>query len=179
MELFSHSQFNQHECVCFFSDKTSGLKAIIAIHNTRLGPAMGGCRMRFYQSEDDALSDALRLSKGMTYKNALAGLFYGGGKSVIIGDPERDKTPELLHTFAKCVDWLGGRYITAEGSNIGTGDIATMSKVTFHVRNLPLDETGGPSAFTSWGVFQCMKTALSYKSGRELNGASVAIEGLG
>jgi leucine dehydrogenase len=140
---------------------------------------MGGCRMRPYQSEDDALSDALRLSKGMTYKNALAGLFYGGGKAVIIGDPERDKTPGLLHAFAKCVDWLGGRYITGEDSNIGTGDIATMSQVTFHVRNLPLDETGGPSAFTSWGVFQCMKTALSYKSGRELNGASVAIEGLG
>jgi leucine dehydrogenase len=179
MEVFHHSQFNQHECVCFFSDKTSGLEAIIAIHNTKLGPAMGGCRMRPYKSEDDALSDALRLSRGMTYKNALAGLSHGGGKAVIIGDPEKDKTQMLLHAFARCVDRLGGRYITGEDSNIGTRDIAAVSEVTSHVRNLPLDQNGDPSVFTSWGVFQSMKTALLYKSGSKLRGASVAIEGLG
>lgn len=179
MEMFHHPQFNQHECVCFFSDPTSGLEAIIAIHNTKLGPAMGGCRMRPYGSEDDALSDALRLSRGMTYKNALAGLSHGGGKAVIIGDPEKDKTPSLLHAFARCVDRLGGRYITGEDSNICTRDIAAVSEITPHVRNLPLDQTGDPSVFTSWGVFQSMKTALLYRNGSELRGAAVAIEGLG
>lgn len=160
MDVSAHSEFADHEMVCFCSDKASGLRAIIAIHNSARGPALGGCRMRAYASEDEALTDALRLSRGMSYKNALAGLPFGGGKSVIIGDPEIEKTRPLLRAFGRFVDRLNGAYLTAEDSNINTRDIVVISEVTRHVRNLPLDETGDPSSVTSWGVLHAILVSV-------------------
>jgi leucine dehydrogenase len=179
MNVFAHSQFAAHEMVSFCSDRNSGLKAIIVIHSSARGPALGGCRMRPYASEDEALTDVLRLSRGMSYKNALAGLPFGGGKSVIIGDPAVDKTPTLLHAFGRFVDRLGGRYVTAEDSNINTPDIAIIGEATRHIRNLPLDEHGDPSAVTSWGVFHAIKAAIRHRGGFTLQGKIVAVQGLG
>jgi leucine dehydrogenase len=135
--------------------------------------------MRSYAPEDEALTDVLRLSRGMSYKNAPAGLPFGGDKSVIIGDPTVGKSPMLLHAFARTVDRLGCRYVTAEDSNINTSDMAIMSEVTRHVRNLPLDEHGDPSAVTSWGVFHAIKAAIRYRGGFTLQGKIVTVEGLG
>jgi leucine dehydrogenase len=179
MDIFAHSQFSDHEMVCLCSDRATGLKAIIAIHNTARGPALGGCRMRPYASEDEALTDVLRLSRGMSYKNALAGLPFGGAKSVIIGNPAVEKTPALLHAFARFVDRLGGAYLTAEDSNINTPDIAVMSEVTRHVRNLPLDERGDPSGVTAWGVFHAIQAGLRHQGETTVHGKTVAVEGLG
>ncbi|MEE8145645.1 MAG: Glu/Leu/Phe/Val dehydrogenase dimerization domain-containing protein, partial [Kiloniellales bacterium] len=114
MTLFTHHEFDGHEQVAFFHDPGSGLRAIIAIHNLNRGPALGGCRMWPYADEEAALTDALRLSRGMTYKSALAGLHLGGGKSVIIGDPRGDKSPALFRAMGRFVETLGGRYIVAE-----------------------------------------------------------------
>ena len=113
MSVFTNEAYDHHEHVAFAEDRDSGLRAIIAVHNTRLGPAVGGCRMFNYASEADALFDVLRLSLGMTYKSALAGLPFGGGKSVIIGDPRADKTPVLLEAMGDFINSLGGRYIAA------------------------------------------------------------------
>jgi leucine dehydrogenase len=179
MDVFSHPQFADHEMVCFCSDANSGLKAIIAIHSTSRGPALGGCRMRPYASEDEALTDVLRLSRGMSYKNAMAGLPFGGAKSVIIGDPAVLKTPALLHAFARFVDSLGGAYLTAEDSNINTPDVAVIGEVTRHIRNLPLDEGGDPSIVTAWGVFHAIKAGLRHRGEQTIDGKTVAVEGLG
>ncbi len=120
MQIFDHPEFDHHQQIVFGSDEASGLRAIIAIHDTRRGPALGGLRIYPYASEADALTDVLRLSRGMTYKSALADLPLGGGKAVIIADPRRDKTPAMLYAMGRLVESLGGRYITAEDS--GSGD---------------------------------------------------------
>lgn len=178
MSVSEHPQFAGHEAVVFLNDHSAGLRAIVAVHSTARGPAFGGCRMRAYASEDDALHDVLRLSQGMSYKNALAGLPFGGGKAVIIGDPATAKTPALLRAFGRRVDQLGGTYVTAEDSNVNTADIAIVGEATRHIRNLPLDESGNPSVITAWGVFQGLKAALRYQ-GCPLDGATVIVEGLG
>ena len=128
MSLFTHPEFDGHETVVFCHDAASGLKAVIAIHNTRRGPAVGGCRMWPYATEEAALTDALRLSRGMTYKNALADLAFGGGKSVIIGDPQRDKSEALFRAMGRFVEGLGGRYIIAEDVGTSVEDVEIMER---------------------------------------------------
>ena len=130
MPVFSHPEFDSHELVAFRHDRASGLKAIIAVHNTRLGPGLGGCRMWPYVDEGEALTDVLRLSRGMTYKAALAGLPQGGGKSVILGDPRRDKTEAMMRAMGKFVQTVSGRYIVAEDSGTNVSDIKLMAQET-------------------------------------------------
>ncbi|MEQ8264069.1 Glu/Leu/Phe/Val dehydrogenase dimerization domain-containing protein [Pseudohaliea sp.] len=181
MNVFSAPAFDDHEQVCFARDPDSGLKAIIAIHDTTLGPAVGGCRMFPYASEDAALEDVLRLSRGMTFKSALAGLPLGGGKSVIIGDPRRDKSRELFLAMGRFVDSLGGRYVAAEDSGIAVADVRTMGESTAHVSGIGETEHGGdPSPSTALGVFLALRAAVRHRLGAEdLAGLRVAVQGLG
>ncbi len=186
MSVLSHPEFDGHEHVAFHHDAASGLRAIIAVHNTRLGCGLGGCRMFPYGSDDDALTDVLRLSRGMTYKAALAGLPQGGGKSVIIGDPRRDKTPQLIRAMGRFVDMLGGRYVVAEDSGTSVPDIRLMAEVTRHIGGLA-DEasvaagrTGDPSPATALGTFIGLRAAVRAALGRDdLRGLRVAIQGVG
>ena len=136
MPLFTHPEFDGHEEVAFFHDPESGLKAIVAIHNLNRGPALGGCRMWPYESDDEALTDVLRLSRGMTYKSALAGLDYGGGKAVIIGDSRHGKSPALFRAMGRFVETLGGRYIIAEDVGISVEDVEMMGRETRHVAGI-------------------------------------------
>ncbi len=181
MSIFDHCDYSQHEQVHFVSDKSTGLSAIIAVHDTRLGPAVGGCRMHPYPSSQDALSDALRLSQAMTYKNALAGLPFGGGKSVIIANPHTEKTPEMLEAFGTYIDQLGGKYIAAEDSGTSPSDMAHIAETTGHVAGLSTNDCDGdPSPATARGVFLSIQTAARYKMGRrQLEGLSVVVQGLG
>ena len=180
MPLFDHQEFDGHEEVAFCHDATSGLKAIIAIHNTNLGPSLGGCRMWPYDSEDEALTDVLRLSKGMTYKSALAGLSFGGGKTVILGDPRQDKSDALFRALGRFIESLGGRYITAEDVGIKVADVETMGRETDFVAGVPQKGSGDPGPATAFGVFTGLKAAVRYKLGRDdLSGVGVAIQGLG
>ena len=187
MSLYSQPDFDQHEQIVFFNDAASGLKAIVAIHNTTLGPALGGTRMFDYANEDQALKDALRLSRGMSYKSALAGLKLGGGKSVIIGNPKTDKTPEKLAAFGRFLDRLGGVYIAAEDSGTSVEDLKYISQFTAHVSGV-LDKTdaqgvvksGDPSPATAYGTFLGIKSAIEHRLGRtDMRGLTVAIQGLG
>ena len=171
-----------HEQVLFCNDKDTGLKAIIAIHNTVLGPALGGTRMWNYASESDALRDALRLSRGMTYKAAAAGLNLGGGKAVIIGDASKIKSEALLRRFGKFVNSLSGKYITAEDVAINTKDMEYISMETKFVTGLSelYGGSGDPSPVTAYGVFISMKAAALEKWGSEdLNGKKVVVQGVG
>jgi leucine dehydrogenase len=182
MSIFSHSEFDDHQQVAFFNDRTSGLKAIIAVHNTNLGPALGGCRMWPYASDDEALTDVLRLSRGMTYKSALANLKLGGGKAVIIGDPARHKTDALLYAMGDFIEGLGGRYITAEDSGTSVADILKIGHKTQFVSGVDkvTAHAGDPSPSTAYGVFVSLREAVYHKLGRtDLNGIKVAIQGLG
>lgn len=186
MSVFSHPEFDQHERVAFRHDAASGLKAIIAVHNTRLGRALGGCRMWPYGSDDDALTDVLRLSRGMTYKAALAGLPQGGGKSVIIGDPRRDKSEALLRAMGRFVDSFGGVYVVAEDSGTNVADMRVMARETAHVggladkKALAAGRSGDPSPATALGVFVGLRAAVRFAYGREdLKGLRVAIQGVG
>src|SRR5581483_11069923 len=182
MEIFERMKSDGHEQLLFCSDRASGLQAMIAIHNTRLGPALGGCRMWPYPSFDAALSDVLRLSKAMTYKAAVAGLPLGGGKSVIWGDPKKDKTKERLIAFARQVDSLGGRYIVAEDVGIGLSDIEQIRQATRHVAGYALEQggSGDPSPATAYGVFNGMRACLEEVFGDgSFKGRKVAIQGLG
>ena len=178
---FSHQPaYDGHEQVLTINDEASGLKAIIAIHDTTLGPALGGCRMWSYESDETALHDVLRLSRAMTYKNALAGLALGGGKSVIIGDSRTDKTPARLLAFARALDSLEGRYLTAEDVGIGVADIELMRTVTAHVRGIPEGGVGDPSPHTAYGVFCGLKaTAVKALGSDDLKGVRIAVQGLG
>ena len=179
MTVFDHPEFDRHQTVAHCHDAASGLHAIIAIHDTRLGPALGGCRMWAYDSEQAALTDVLRLAKGMTYKAALAGLPFGGGKSVIIGDPRQAKSEALLRAMGRAVDRLGGAYIVAEDVGIGTADVVTMAQETGHVAGLP-GQGGDPSPATAYGVYLGIRAAVSYRLGRNsLDGVRVAVQGLG
>lgn len=171
-----------HEEVLFCQDRVTGLRAIIAVHNTTLGPALGGTRMWPYASEAEALHDVLRLSRGMTYKSALAGLDLGGGKAVIIGDARTQKTEAMFRRFGRFVDSLNGRYITAEDVGMSTADMVNIRKETKHVAGLP-EEMGGsgdPSPFTAYGVYCGMKAAAMKAFGKEsLSGLKVAVQGAG
>ncbi|TKB43758.1 Glu/Leu/Phe/Val family dehydrogenase [Thalassotalea mangrovi] len=179
MALFELVDFDYHEQVVYCSDEQTGLKAIIAVHNTNLGPAAGGCRFWDYANEDEALKDVLRLSKGMTYKNAMAGLHLGGGKAVIIGNPKSLKSEELFKAFGRAVNNLGGRYYTAEDVNITTADMAIVNQETEFVSGLE-GKSGNPGPFTALGTFLGIKAAVKFKLGKDdLNGIRVAVQGLG
>ena len=179
MSFFDLADFDHHEQVVFCSDEETGLKAIIAIHSTKLGPAVGGCRMWDYTSDENALVDALRLSRGMTYKNAMAGLKMGGGKSVIIGDAKKIKSEALFKAFGRMLNNLGGRYISAEDVNITTHDIAIANSVTPYVTGTE-GKSGNPSPFTALGTFLGIKAAVKHKlKTDDLTGLRVAVQGLG
>lgn len=175
--------FDGHEAIHFFDDEKCGLKAVIAIHSTRLGPAAGGARFWHYANNDEALTDALRLSRGMSYKNAMAGLPLGGGKSVILADAQSTKTPDLLHAFGKMVDSLGGRYITAEDVGMSVADMIEVHRSTEFVAGLPNsagDVGGDPGPHTSLGVFLGIKAAVKRALGRDsLDGLRIALQGAG
>ena len=179
MAVFDLVDFDDHEQVVFCSDEQSGLKAIIAVHNTKLGPAAGGCRFWDYADDEAALKDVLRLSRGMTYKNAMAGLKLGGGKGVIIGDPKKLKSDELFKAYGNAVNNLGGQYYTAEDVNITTADMAVVNQVTDYVSGLE-GKSGNPGPFTALGTFLGIKAAVKFKLGRDdLAGIKVAVQGLG
>ena len=180
MPLFDHPEFDEHVEVAFCRDPASGLKAIIALHNLSRGPALGGCRMWPYADEAEALTDVLRLSRGMTYKSALADLPYGGGKSVIIGDPRAGKSEALFRAMGRFVESLGGRYIIAEDVGMSVADIETMGRETPHVAGVTAGGSGDPSPATAWGVFQGIRAAVRHRLGTEtLDGVRVAVQGLG
>ena len=168
----------RHEKVLFVNNEKAGLKAIIAVHNTNLGPAIGGCRLWPYESYDAALFDVLRLSRGMSHKNAVAGLPHGGGKGVIIADPSQ-KTEAMFEAFAEAVNNLGGDYITAEDVNTTCDDAMIMLRKTKHICGLPMN-SGDPSPFTARGVWQGIKATAKVALDRDsLEGVTVAIQGLG
>ena len=157
MTVFDHAEFDHHEAIHFIDEPSSGLRAIIALHSTTLGPAAGGCRRWQYASDAEAITDVLRLSRGMTYKNAIAGLPFGGGKSVILAHAAVPKTPELFRAFGRAVDELGGRYIAAEDVGISVDDMRTVREETPYVSGLPQsgESAGGdPSPWTALGCFQ-------------------------
>ena len=168
----------RHEKVLFVNNEKAGLKAIIAVHNTNLGPAIGGCRLFPYASYDDALFDVLRLSRGMSHKNAVAGLPHGGGKGVIIADPSQ-KTEAMFEAFGEAVNNLGGDYITAEDVNTTCDDALVMLRKTNHICGLPMN-SGDPSPFTARGVWQGIKATAKVALGRDdLEGLTIAVQGLG
>lgn len=181
--VFGTDSFRGHESVSFFNDEATGLRSIVAIHSTAFGPAAGGCRMWPYASEAEAVRDVLRLSRGMSYKNAMAGLPFGGGKSVIIGDSRRDKSEALLRAFGRNIDSLGGRYITAEDVGICESDIEIVAQQTRYVsgrKQRGAAAGGNPAPKTAFGVFQGMRAAAELKLGRtSLKGLTVAIQGVG
>ncbi|WP_158667362.1 Leu/Phe/Val dehydrogenase [Agrobacterium bohemicum] len=179
MEIATHPDFEGHEMVLYCTDETTGLRAFIAIHDTTLGLGMGGCRMRAYGSDAEALSDVLRLSRGMTYKYAASGLEHGGAKAVIIDDLDASKRNERLLAFGRIVQKLGGLYTTAEDAGISTADVRLMSSTTEHIRNLPLEDGGEGALCTAWGVFHGIQAALEFRGLPHLSGRTVAVEGLG
>jgi leucine dehydrogenase len=187
MSVFSHIEFDHHEQVVYGHDQASGLKAIIAIHNRNLGPALGGCRMWPYASDEEALRDVLRLSRGMSYKSALARLPLGGGKAVLIGNPHTGKSAALFQAMGDFVDSLGGRYITAADSGTGVAEMQIMAERTRHVAGAGQREAfgggmrnGDPSPSTAYGVFIGLQAAVRHRLGRDdLKGLKVAIQGVG
>ena len=171
-----------YEQLVFCQDKTSGLKAIIAIHDTTLGPALGGTRMWNYASEEEAIEDALRLAKGMTYKNAAAGLNPGGGKTVIIGDPLKDKNEEMFRAFGRFIQGLNGRYITAEDVGTTVADMDLIHEETNYVTGISeaFGSSGNPSPVTAYGVYVGMKAAAKEAFGSDsLEGKTIAVQGVG
>lgn len=180
--VMSRMEKHDHEEVLFCFDRPTGLRAIIAIHDTTLGPALGGTRMWPYASEAEALQDVLRLSRGMTYKSALAGLDLGGGKAVIIGDARTQKTEAMFRRFGQFVHSLNGRYITAEDVGMSTTEMVNIRKETPHVAGLPMEMggSGDPSPVTAYGVYCGMKAAARTAYGSDsLKGRTVAVQGAG
>lgn len=181
--VFGTDSFRSHESVSFFNDEATGLRSIVAVHSSAFGPAAGGCRMWPYATEAEALRDVLRLSRGMSYKNAMAGLPFGGGKSVIIGDSRRDKNAALLRAFGRSIQGLGGRYITAEDVGIAEADIEIIAEETKFVsgrKQRGASAGGNPAPKTAMGVFLGMRGAVELKLGRtSLKGLKVAIQGVG
>ncbi|MCM5663921.1 Glu/Leu/Phe/Val family dehydrogenase [Galbibacter mesophilus] len=180
--VFGQLSFNDHEQIVFCNDKDTGLKAIIGIHNTVLGPALGGTRMWNYENEWEALNDVLRLSRGMTYKSAITGLNLGGGKAVIIGDAKTQKNPELMKRFGEFVHSLSGKYITAEDVGMETADMDTVREVTPYVTGISEEKggAGNPSPITAYGVFMGMKAAAKYQFGDDsLEDKKVLVQGVG
>ena len=180
--VFGQVSFDGHEQVVFCHDKDTGLKAIIGIHNSVMGPALGGTRMFNYSNEWEALNDVLRLSRGMTFKSAITGLNIGGGKAVIIGDAKTQKTPELMRKFGEFVHSLSGRYITAEDVGMETADMDIVRDVTPYVTGIS-EERGGagnPSPVTAFGVYMGMKAAAKQQFGSDvLTGKKVLVQGIG
>jgi leucine dehydrogenase len=180
---WDYPDYDAHEIVHFVDEPEHGLKAIIAIHSTHLGPAAGGARFWHYDDPADALTDALRLSRGMSYKNAMAGLPLGGGKSVILAPPEREKSPALLAAFGKAVDRLCGRYITAEDVGMSVKDMVEVSRQTKFVAGLPNDASdvgGDPGPHTALGVFLGLKAAVKRALGKDsVEGLHIALQGAG
>jgi leucine dehydrogenase len=182
MDLFGHLKAYDYGEVHFKFDKGSGLKAIVAIHDSRLGPALGGCRFLPYDSDEDAVIDALRLARGMTYKAALAGLAHGGGKSVLIRPKQHFDRVAMFRAFGKFVDDLGGHYITAEDSGTGLEDMEVIRTVTKHVTGVDISHggSGDPSPFTALGVRRGIEACVKFKMGRDkLEGVHVAVQGVG
>ncbi len=180
--VFGQVSFNDHEQIVFCNDKDTGLKAIIGIHNTVLGPALGGTRMWKYANEWEALNDVLRLSRGMTYKSAISGLNLGGGKAVIIADSKTEKTPEMITKFGQFVNSLSGKYITAEDVGTTTEDMDRINDVTKFVTGISESRggSGNPSPVTAYGVYMGMKAAAKYKFGSEkLHGKKILVQGIG
>ena len=177
------ADFDSHEELNFVHDRATGLRAIIAIHSTHLGSSAGGCRFWHYANEDEAVTDALRLSRGMSYKNAMAGLPFGGGKAVILADEKRTKTPELMHAFGKAVNGVCGRYITAEDVGMTVADMVEIGRMTEYVAGLPVEggaAGGDPGPHTALGVVLGIKAAVKRALGREdLNGLHIAVQGAG
>lgn len=176
--------FDDHELVEVVRDRASGLTAIIALHSTHLGPGAGGTRFWHYADGAKAMRDALRLSRGMSYKNAMAGLPVGGGKAVILADADRTKTPAMLTAFADAIEALGGRYVTAQDVGMSEADIVALSARTQHVAGLPARDPGSaggdPGPSTAQGVYLGIKQAANHRFGsREMAGVHVAIQGLG
>lgn len=181
MTLFDSPDFEGHEGVHTFFDEKTGLKSIIAIHSTARGPAAGGCRMWDYTSSEAALTDALRLSRGMSFKNAMADLDFGGGKAVIIGDSRSQKTPELFEAFGRAVDSLNGKYWTAEDVGVSPSDLESTRKTTRYVAGLEghAAASGDPSPVTAEGVFRGVRLCVERALQRDLKGVHVAIQGVG
>jgi leucine dehydrogenase len=171
--------FDSHEAVHVFADGKTGLKAVIAVHSTHLGPAAGGTRFWHYADSQAAITDALRLSRGMSYKNAMAELPAGGGKAVILANPSRIKPQDMLDAFARAVDSLGGKYITAQDVGMSEADMVSLSRITPHVAGLP-DQGGDPGPYTARGVYLGVKAAAKHALGTDdLAGVHVAIQGVG
>ncbi|RYG74640.1 Glu/Leu/Phe/Val dehydrogenase [Lentibacillus lipolyticus] len=182
MEIFPYMEESDYEQLVFCQDKNSGLKAIIAIHDTTLGPALGGTRMWTYDTEAEAIEDALRLARGMTYKNAAAGLNLGGGKAVIMGDPKKDKNPEMFRAFGRYIQSLNGRYITAEdvGTTVEDMDLIYMETDFVTGTSPEHGSSGNPSPVTGYGVYKGMKAAANEAFGTDsLEGKTVAVQGVG
>jgi leucine dehydrogenase len=180
MDVFSSPAFDAHEQVVFFYDRACGLKAIVALHDTTLGPAVGGCRMWPYESETEALTDVLRLSRGMTFKSAMADLPYGGGKTVIIGDSGKDKSEALFRALGRAIESLGGRYYTGEDVGTSPTDMDWAGEETAYVLGCNKGGSGDPSPITARGVWLGIRAAVEHKLGRgDLAGVRVAIQGLG
>jgi leucine dehydrogenase len=182
MEIFKYMEQYDYEQMVICQDKQSGLKAIICIHDTTLGPALGGTRMWTYDSEDAAIEDALRLARGMTYKNAAAGLNLGGGKTVIIGDPKKDKNEELFRAFGRYIQGLNGRYITAEDVGTTVEDMDLIYQETPFVTGVSpaFGSSGNPSPVTAYGVYRGMKAAAKEAFGTDsLEGKVIAVQGVG
>ncbi|MEL7217279.1 MAG: Glu/Leu/Phe/Val dehydrogenase dimerization domain-containing protein [Pseudomonadota bacterium] len=182
--FWTEPDFDDHECVQVVRDRESGLTAIIAIHSSHLGPGAGGTRFWHYPDPKDGLRDALRLSRGMSYKNAMAGLPMGGGKAVILADEAKSKTPAMLAAFGDAVEALGGRYVTAEDVGISEEDMVSVAKRTAHVSGLPAtgeNAAGGdPGPFTSMGIYHGIKAAVRHKLGKDsVAGVHVAVQGIG
>jgi len=179
MGLFDQMSGYGHEQIVFVRDEALGLKAIIVVHDTTLGPALGGSRFFNYATEEEALFDVLRLSKGMTLKNATAGLALGGGKAVIIGDPSKLKSREFFNAYGRFIASLGGKYYTAEDVNVGANDVAMIKETCKYVVGTP-DISGNPAPFTARGVYMGMKAGANAKFGSDsLKGKTVAVQGIG
>ena len=183
MAVFDDSAFDDHERVLFCRDAATGLSAIIAIHSTALGPAAGGCRLWRYESEAAALHDVLRLSQGMSYKNAMANLRFGGGKAVILKTPDFEPSEALFEKYGEFVEQLGGSYITAEDVGMSVEIMQTIARRTKYVTGLPQKSGhagGDPSPKTAWGIFKGIEAAVRFKLSRDdLDGLTVAVQGIG
>ena len=181
--LWDFPDFDAHELVHFVTDRATGLRAVIAVHSTHLGPGAGGTRFWHYADESDAITDALRLSRGMSYKNAMAGLPLGGGKTVILADSAKSKTPEMLAAFGRAVEGLCGRYVTAEDVGMSVADMVAISKATRYVAGLPVAEGavgGDPGPHTSYGVYLGVRAAVKRALGKDsLAGLHIALQGAG
>ncbi len=181
--VWDYPDFDDHEIVHFITDRDSGLCAVIAVHSTHLGPGAGGVRFWHYEEPGEAIRDVLRLSRGMSYKNAMAGLPLGGGKAVLLANQDRSKTPEMLAAYGRAVERLGGAYVTAEDVGMSVDDLVTISKQTRYIAGLPVEEGavgGDPGPHTSYGVFLGLKAAVKRALGKDdLSGLHIAMQGAG